>query len=48
MEKRIKIIIALIIISLAAVSCKAPCGCSGRGGYGEMINKTDNQVEQRA
>lgn len=46
MKRYMKIVVAFILISLAAASCKAPCGCGGRG-YGE-INNADNQVEQRA
>ena len=46
MKKYIKIVVALMLISLAAVSCKAPCGCNGRG-YGEL-NNASKQVEQRA
>jgi len=46
MKRYIKIIAAFIAISLIVASCKAPCGCNGRG-YGE-INSTDNQIEQRA
>jgi ABC-type methionine transport system permease subunit len=44
--KRVKIIVAFIVISLAVVSCKAPCGCNGRGGFGE-IKSVDHQIEQR-
>jgi len=47
MKKQVKIIVAFIIISLAAVSCKAPCGCNGRGGFGE-IKSAGDQIEQRA
>jgi len=46
MRRYIKIMVAFIAISLAVVSCKAPCGC---GGYGHIeTNSTDNQVEQYA
>ena len=45
--KRVKIIVAFIVISLAVASCKAPCGCGGRGGFGE-INSAGQQIEQRA
>ena len=47
MKNQVKIIIAFILISLAVASCKAPCGCNGRGRFGEVKSAGD-QIEQRA
>jgi hypothetical protein len=46
MKRYIKIVAVFIVFSVAAISCKAPCGC---GGYGYMdLDQVDNQDEQRA